>query len=752
MALDKSQSQEVDLDRTDRLPILDGAVFDDDVEDDAVRMDYAPVVPSLKVEFSRPSGVDLPSLAESVRSVEERIARQNAEFEALSRSYDKTRDAEAAAVARANELASDLAAMRALLESEQARSRELDHTLSEKDAAANANQARTEDALREAERYQSEARTLRDTLASRDAIVARVTHSLGERDAQLTALQREHARIVPELEDRSRVGEQLEADLRAERERASGLANALQNAQQSVAALTARLRADAEEIDSTRRELSGVKTQAASYLEQLRTREWRLGFDQNLYRELDAKIGAVQDDHGALQSQRDQFRQRVTELESKLAARDEAIAKLQAAAVDDEELRVRHEKKLKQAEQGKTDLMQKITVLDGERTRLSAEVDARDERIAALQSAAVDQEAVRVNHEIALRRAEETRTELLDKIGALEAEQARLREDLVSRDEAIATLEAAAAAAQAARSEQEQVRQQLEHASAELTARLAALDMERSRLNDELALRDRAIAEARAGAAADTLRGQELLAAALEEHVELAAQIKDLRSEVQKREDAIATLTSQLQAVRAPLEPIEAEVKRLTEESAARAASVEQLTEDNRALRTALERARGALEEREFLIRRLERSETNNANVLGRIQTSIERLGSGGTTSAGNAAGPVECTAELIRVDGQHNTSHVLTRRTRIGRAPGCEMQIESTSVSRHHALVLMSTRDVIIEDLNSTNGVLVNGRKISRHLLHDGDVLTIGEAQFRLSVKFAPRTLDSPPLADHAQ
>jgi pSer/pThr/pTyr-binding forkhead associated (FHA) protein len=60
-----------------------------------------------------------------------------------------------------------------------------------------------------------------------------------------------------------------------------------------------------------------------------------------------------------------------------------------------------------------------------------------------------------------------------------------------------------------------------------------------------------------------------------------------------------------------------------------------------------------------------------------------------------------------------------------------------------------MSTRDVIIEDLNSTNGVLVNGRKISRHLLHDGDVLTIGDAQFRLSVKFAPRTLESPPAAD---
>jgi pSer/pThr/pTyr-binding forkhead associated (FHA) protein len=60
--------------------------------------------------------------------------------------------------------------------------------------------------------------------------------------------------------------------------------------------------------------------------------------------------------------------------------------------------------------------------------------------------------------------------------------------------------------------------------------------------------------------------------------------------------------------------------------------------------------------------------------------------------------------------------------------------------VSRHHALVLTNSRDVIIEDLHSTNGVLVNGRKVTRQLLTDGDILTIGEAQFRLSVKPGPR------------
>ena len=101
-----------------------------------------------------------------------------------------------------------------------------------------------------------------------------------------------------------------------------------------------------------------------------------------------------------------------------------------------------------------------------------------------------------------------------------------------------------------------------------------------------------------------------------------------------------------------------------------------------------------------------------------------------------------------MRVDGQHKTSHPLAKRTRIGRAPGCELQIESSSVSRHHALVLMGQRDVIVEDLNSTNGVLVNGRKVTRQLLSDGDLLTIGDAQFRFSLTLTPRVLEAPAAA----
>jgi pSer/pThr/pTyr-binding forkhead associated (FHA) protein len=51
----------------------------------------------------------------------------------------------------------------------------------------------------------------------------------------------------------------------------------------------------------------------------------------------------------------------------------------------------------------------------------------------------------------------------------------------------------------------------------------------------------------------------------------------------------------------------------------------------------------------------------------------------------------------------------------------------------------LKGARELIVEDLNSTNGVMVNGRKVTRHLLADGDTLTVGEIQFRCVIKSKP-------------
>ena len=603
MAKEHSHPPETDLDKTDELPILKDIVFDLDVEDDAVPLDRTAVLqgPPLHAaaagvaDFARPSGVDLPSLAESVRSVEERISRQYAEYEALTHAYDRARDAESASVARANALAVDLASARAALEWEQGRSRELQRAMADKAGAVEAARTRVEEALRESERYQSESRTLRDSLAARDATIVQVLHSLGERDAQLSALQAEHAKIVPALEATSKSTSQLDVELQASRAQTTALAAELQTARQTVAALNAQVRRGESEVNEVRSELGAAKTQASSYLELLQTREWRLGFDQNLFREMDARVGAAHAGHGALESERDRLQGQVANLEAQLAAQS--------------------------------------TAAETERTRSTAELAARDRALAEARERGSG-DARRV-------------AELL--------EAAELRQ-------------------------------------AETTTQVAQL------------------------------RGEQ------------AAQIARLQSEAETHEEEMTVLMAHLQEARRPIQSIEADIKRLTEELAAKNAACAALDEENRNLRATLERTRGALEEREFLIRRLERSESNNANVLGRIQTSIERLGSVpvGSTATATATAAADWSAELIRIDGERPVTHVLSRRTRIGRATGCELQIDSGSVSRHHALVLVGPRESIIEDLNSTNGVLVNGRKVTRQVLCDGDAITIGETQFR--------------------
>ena len=66
--------------------------------------------------------------------------------------------------------------------------------------------------------------------------------------------------------------------------------------------------------------------------------------------------------------------------------------------------------------------------------------------------------------------------------------------------------------------------------------------------------------------------------------------------------------------------------------------------------------------------------------------------------------------------------------------------------MSRHHALILLGGRETIIEDLNSTNGVIVNGRHVTRQVLSDGDLLIIGEIHFRYTEKPARRPGELPP------
>jgi type II secretory pathway predicted ATPase ExeA len=72
---------------------------------------------------------------------------------------------------------------------------------------------------------------------------------------------------------------------------------------------------------------------------------------------------------------------------------------------------------------------------------------------------------------------------------------------------------------------------------------------------------------------------------------------------------------------------------------------------------------------------------------------------------------------------------HLVPGRKVIGRTPDNDLQIDSRFVSRHHCqLVTGSDGVTVIEDLNSTNGITVHGKRVRRHTLRDGDVIGVGQ------------------------
>jgi hypothetical protein len=178
---------------------------------------------------------------------------------------------------------------------------------------------------------------------------------------------------------------------------------------------------------------------------------------------------------------------------------------------------------------------------------------------------------------------------------------------------------------------------------------------------------------------------------------------------------------------------------------------------DSHALRIAeLERElgelRSTLSERESLLRRLraqvivdppgpevdsEIDPVGIVNVQGFVdaQSTDVLQGTAPVLPPSVTGGPAP-TRLLVRTAGNSGIAHVLGRRSTIGRTPDNDIRIDTPIVSRHHAVVLSVGEDTYLEDLHSANGVRVNGRRVTRQALAEGDIIDVGESRFRFLLK----------------
>ncbi|MFZ1546299.1 MAG: FHA domain-containing protein [Candidatus Nitrotoga sp.] len=117
----------------------------------------------------------------------------------------------------------------------------------------------------------------------------------------------------------------------------------------------------------------------------------------------------------------------------------------------------------------------------------------------------------------------------------------------------------------------------------------------------------------------------------------------------------------------------------------------------------------------------------------------------------------------MLSMDGVVLQEYALDKeRMTIGRRPSSEIVIDNIAVSGEHAAIVTILNDSFLEDLDSTNGTLVNDVAIKRHFLQNNDVIEIGKyklkylndqqspstaADFEKTMVFraSPRTASSP-------
>jgi len=87
----------------------------------------------------------------------------------------------------------------------------------------------------------------------------------------------------------------------------------------------------------------------------------------------------------------------------------------------------------------------------------------------------------------------------------------------------------------------------------------------------------------------------------------------------------------------------------------------------------------------------------------------------------------------IVSIDGVVIKEVQLTKeRTTLGRRPYNDVVIDNLAVSGEHAVLQMTGNEVVLEDLNSTNGTYVNGKAIKNQALQNGDTIEVGKYKIK--------------------
>jgi len=95
----------------------------------------------------------------------------------------------------------------------------------------------------------------------------------------------------------------------------------------------------------------------------------------------------------------------------------------------------------------------------------------------------------------------------------------------------------------------------------------------------------------------------------------------------------------------------------------------------------------------------------------------------------------------LIALEPERDDVYELTRpRTYVGRGAEASLRLADATVSRLHGILSLEEGVAFVEDASSTNGVFVNGKRVQRAALKDGDTVSFGTARYQYRIGPPPR------------
>jgi len=109
--------------------------------------------------------------------------------------------------------------------------------------------------------------------------------------------------------------------------------------------------------------------------------------------------------------------------------------------------------------------------------------------------------------------------------------------------------------------------------------------------------------------------------------------------------------------------------------------------------------------------------------------------------------------AKLV-IQNQGMTGRVydlVAERTTVGRVEDNTFQIADPSVSSHHCEIQLRGAEIVIRDLNSTNGSYINDARVTESILKPGQTLRLGQVELKLETEGGPSATPGAPAAASA-